>query len=235
MEEINFNAIRVLSLDLDDTLWPIMPAIDRADAATMAWFEQHAPRVAEHFDIPAMRALRADVAHRYPQFKHDLGILRRLCIRTALQQCGYHQGMAHGAWEVFYQHRMQVELYADALHLLERAAQSEGQVQLAAVSNGNADLNEIGIRHHFSVCIHAHEVAARKPEPAIWQQLIQQTGVAPEHILHVGDHPLEDTEGARQMGIQTIWLNRKEKNWPLNSHAPSHVPDLTPIVEALFC
>ena len=78
------------------------------------------------------------------------------------------------------------------------------------------------------------EVAARKPEPAIWQQLIQRTGVNPEQILHVGDHPLEDAEGARNMGIQAVWLNRSQQEWPLSSPAPSHIQSLQPIAQACF-
>ena len=35
--------IHAITLDLDDTLWPIWPTIERAESALQAWLRQHAP------------------------------------------------------------------------------------------------------------------------------------------------------------------------------------------------
>jgi putative hydrolase of the HAD superfamily len=50
--------IRALTLDLDDTLWPVWPAIQRAEAALHGWLLRHAPATAARFDVVALRALR---------------------------------------------------------------------------------------------------------------------------------------------------------------------------------
>ena len=54
--------ILALTLDLDDTLWPVWPALERADLAIDDWLRQHHPEVARAWPIAAMRKLRAHVA-----------------------------------------------------------------------------------------------------------------------------------------------------------------------------
>jgi putative hydrolase of the HAD superfamily len=41
-------------------------------------------------------------------------------------------------------------------------------------------------------------------------------------VLHVGDDPEADVEGARAAGLRPVWLNRSGTPWP----APSAAPDL---------
>ncbi|MGE8249674.1 MAG: HAD family hydrolase, partial [Stenotrophomonas bentonitica] len=47
-------------------------------------------------------------------------------------------------------------------------------------------------------------------------------GVAPAHVLHVGDHAEMDVVGAMQAGLRGCWINREEHAW----NHPSLQPDL---------
>ena len=51
-----------LSLDLDDTLWPIWPSIERAERALDAFLREHCPRTANRFPVHRMRRLREEGA-----------------------------------------------------------------------------------------------------------------------------------------------------------------------------
>jgi FMN phosphatase YigB (HAD superfamily) len=51
-------------------------------------------------------------------------------------------------------------------------------------------------------------VAFHKPSPVIYEVAVRQLGLPPEQILHVGDHFLEDVEGARSAGLQSLHLVR---------------------------
>ena len=44
--------IRGISFDLDDTLWPIWPTIERAEKALLDWLGAHAPMAAALFANP---------------------------------------------------------------------------------------------------------------------------------------------------------------------------------------
>ena len=51
-----FRRPRALTLDLDDTLWPVWPAIERAEAVLHDWLKAHAPATAAAFDTEIGRA-----------------------------------------------------------------------------------------------------------------------------------------------------------------------------------
>ena len=59
--------VHAITLDLDDTIWPIGPVIGRAETALGAWLRENAPRTAERWPLAAMRALRDEVAAEHPQ------------------------------------------------------------------------------------------------------------------------------------------------------------------------
>jgi putative hydrolase of the HAD superfamily len=83
---LDISRIRAITLDLDDTLWPIWPTIARAEAVLLDWLAEHAPATrALHASTAALRALRDRVQQLRPELSCDLGALRRESIRMALQ------------------------------------------------------------------------------------------------------------------------------------------------------
>src|SRR6478672_10133107 len=81
--------IRAVTLDLDDTLWPIWPTIERAEAVLLQWMAEHAPATAQLFkNTEALRAIRNQMVNLRPDLAHDLSALRRESIRLALTQAG---------------------------------------------------------------------------------------------------------------------------------------------------
>src|SRR3954451_6968263 len=81
---MNFSTIRALTLDLDDTLWPIAPAIARAEVVLHAWLARNAAATATRFDVAALRVLRDEMAHARPDIAHDFSAVRRESLRRAL-------------------------------------------------------------------------------------------------------------------------------------------------------
>ena len=146
--------IKAIGLDLDDTLWPIWPAISRAEAQMVAWLAQRAPASAAVFADPVQRqSLRDAVVQSRPDLGHDMSALRRAAVREALLRNGEDTALAEPAFDVFFEHRMRVELYADALPALVFLA---SRYPVIAVSNGNADVGRIGIGAHFKGDVSAH-------------------------------------------------------------------------------
>ena len=52
---LDVTLIKAITLDLDDTLWPVWPAIERAEKALDGWLGQHAPMTAAMFANPTIR------------------------------------------------------------------------------------------------------------------------------------------------------------------------------------
>lgn len=222
--------IKALTLDLDDTLWPIAPTIRRAEARANDWFRSEAPEVLQHFDSVRRQALREALLAEHPQRAHDLGWLRRRQFERMLAEAGHAAARADEVFEVFFSARQEVELYPDTLAALARLA---ARYPLAAVSNGNADLARIGLDRYFAFSLSASDYGAAKPDPGIYHEACRRLGVAPEHVLHVGDDPHTDVLGAQQAGLRAAWINRSEAEWSAPARPDVIARDLAALADLL--
>ena len=211
--------VQAITLDLDDTLWPFAPIGARIDQVLYEWMLQHSPATAAMYPVAAMRELRERSFHDNPHLHYDLSARRRLTLSEALEKSGADPALLEPAYEAFYAARNQVEFYPDAMDALARIA---ARVPVAALSNGNADLQRIGVSHHFTFQLGSREHGAAKPAASIFHAACERLGVAPAHVLHVGDHAEMDVVGAMQAGLRGCWINRVEHTW---TH-PSLQPDL---------
>ena len=202
--------ILAISLDLDDTLWPVTPAILAAEEHLDTWLRQHHVAVADAWPIAALRELRDAVSIERPDLAHDFTAQRLLTLERAFAACGIDNQHVDAAFEVYFAARNRVECYADAIPALLALAE---RVPLVSISNGNADLDRIGLRQHFKHSISARDFGAAKPAAAIFHDACTRLGLAPENVLHVGDDPLLDVIGAHEAGLRTAWLNRSGAKW----------------------
>jgi putative hydrolase of the HAD superfamily len=229
---MNASQIRALTLDLDDTLWPIWPAIERAEIVLHEWLVIHAPATAARFDRAALRALRNRVTLERPDWAHDLSALRRESVRMALAEARDDERLAHAAFEVFFAERQRVELFPDVLAALQRLAKT---YPLLAVSNGNADLSAIGLASWFRGGLSAREFGVGKPDPRIFAEACRRLQCAPGEVLHVGDDLELDVRGARGAGMQAVWMCRDEARGGEGIEGVVTVCDLHALADALGC
>lgn len=214
--------IRAITLDLDDTLWPVWPTIRRADAVTRDWLAArgagNTARRAADMQL-ALQARQRVLAAR-PEIAHDLGALKREVIRLLLQDSGDDPALADPAFEIFHRERQRVTLYEDALEALQFLA---ARWPLVAVSNGNADVGQAGVGRFFAGAVSAASVGVAKPDARIFHAGAAAGGVAPHEVLHVGDDAELDAVGALAVGMQVAWVNRDDRNWsaehPTRPHA----------------
>jgi putative hydrolase of the HAD superfamily len=228
---MNPSRVRALTLDLDDTLWPVWPAIERAEAALHGWLRTHAPATAARFDLAGLRALREQVALEQPQWSHDLSALRRESVRMALAAASDDEGLAEAAFEVFFAERQRVDFYPDVLDALRRLSKA---YPLLALSNGNADLARVGLAPWFRGSLSAREFGIGRPDARIFVEACRRLDCAPGEVLHVGDDLELDVRGARDAGLQVVWVCRGEgKGAGLDGVAS--VCDLQALAEKLGC
>jgi putative hydrolase of the HAD superfamily len=63
----------------------------------------------------------------------------------------------------------------------------------------------------------------------MFEKALEHTGLRPEQVVHVGDHPINDVQAARQVGMWTIWVNLPGQNWPQPARADETVNCLSAI------
>jgi 2-haloalkanoic acid dehalogenase type II len=223
--------VRAICFDLDNTFWDVWPVIVRAEQKMYDFLAQRYPRVVANVTIEMMRSAREQTAAAYPQMRHDFSFLRKQTLRDHAREFGYAEAMAEEAFDAFIQARNEVDLYADVLPALE---QLRTRYRLFTASNGNADLDQIGIAHFFERTIAARQVGALKPDPAIFHKVIEGTDLQAHEVVYVGDDPLLDVVGARGAGMQAIWIDRQGGEWPPEIEPAAHtVRSLTELTELL--
>lgn len=212
---LNVARIRAITLDLDDTLWPIWPTIARAEQVLDTWLTERAPATASRLrDAEWRSVLRAEVEAAHPEWAHDLTALRRESIRLALERAGDDPTLAEPAFDVFFAERQRVDLFDDAVPALRALG---ARYPIVALSNGNADLTRVGLAAHFTAAVSAREFGVAKPHAPIFHAAARLVGVEPEAVLHVGDDPQLDILGGLGAGMQVAWVNRHGAVW---AHEP---------------
>lgn len=218
--------IRAITLDLDDTLWPVAPTIMRAERKAHAWLEERFPDVTERWTTDRLRARRMEIHASRADLRHDLLHIRRIALQEAFLDCRIVEEAAREAiemaLELFMVGRNEVEFYPEVLEVLERLAD---RYAIASLSNGNADLTQIGLDHLFTAKVAAHTHGTSKPDRVIFHAACRALDCDPVEVVHVGDDPDMDVRGARAAGLHAVWINRDEKLW-VGDDMPVIVTDL---------
>ena len=85
-------------------------------------------------------------------------------------------------------------------------------LRLVAVSNWDCSLPEVlqrcGLAQALDGTVTSADARAAKPDPAIFEKALRLAGCAPAEVLHVGDTPGEDVDGARAAGIRPLLIDR---------------------------
>ena len=203
--------IKAVLFHLDDTLWPILPVITRAESVLHDWLAEHAPAVAGRFSIDMLRQQRMQLMATDPRYQIDLWALRHAGLSRAFASAGEDVAKVDQAMAVFSAARNAVTPFDDVAPGLASLRQ---RTLLGAVTNGTADLDVIGLAQHFQVCLSAPRLGCAKPGAAIFHLACEALGVAPAEALYVGDDPHLDIEGARRAGLQTMWIDRFGRELP---------------------
>jgi putative hydrolase of the HAD superfamily len=222
--------LRVVTFDLDDTLWDTRAAIKIASASFFSALS--AGGLADPTFTPETFHSKMRTVYRAaPGRQHDLTALRREALRRcALEDAGAAPGPAldqlvDAGVAAFLEGRNRPPLFDGVVASL-RALKRMGLV-LGVITNGNADVQRIagldGGLFDFSVT--SAEAGAAKPARAPFELAIAKASalvlgsggsggsarpslLPASCFLHVGDDAECDVQGARQLGMRSAWINR---------------------------
>jgi len=214
----------LITFDLDNTLWDVDSVIVTAEQSMRAWLRENVPEVVDLYNSSGLADIRAQVLANHPELKHNLSALRVFVTQRAIEACGYKSAnaerLSRAAFEVFMDGRHQVNYFEDALSTL--AALSR-QYTLAALSNGNADINRLGLDRFFSFAYSAAIVGKGKPHPDMFLAALERAGALPDGAVHIGDHLIDDIAGAQNVGMHTIWLDLAGEGLPDGAIRPTRI------------
>ena len=120
--------------------------------------------------------------------------------------------------------RQQQRLFPKTREVLE---QLSSQFKLGLLTNGAPDLQRekivaSGCEDLFSTIVISGEHGIGKPEPAIFERLLQELGVSSSEAIMVGNSLERDIAGARAAGVVSVWMRL-----PGEEDSPMILPDFT--------
>lgn len=236
--------------DVDDTL------VDFAGAARSALLD-----VATHFDGPApetgqrMLDAWAEVTEReYERFlaglvDFDQMLVDRMAAVVALLDPAGAQrldpvGLERIRNESIFGHWRPHDDAPAALARLRAAGLSIGVVSNSDGPYQRRKLAAAGLADLIPGAVFSGDVGVAKPAPEIFRAGADSLGLAPEHVVYVGDRWHTDVIGALSAGLAVVWVNRPGHSRPadaetqLRQAAPSglrlaELPDLEQLDPAL--
>jgi putative hydrolase of the HAD superfamily len=212
--------IKVLSFDLDDTLWPCYPTIKHAEKLLYQWMAENVPAITQVYNSNQLYEQRKLLGDEHPELKHDLTRLRIKSFECLMEEFELNDAWIQPAFDVFYEARQQVTLFDDVQPVLDDLLT---RYQLISLTNGNASTVKTGVDHWFDFSLNSSIIGKLKSEPDIYWQAQRQANINAQQMLHIGDDPLQDVAGAKSAGAKAIWLNRQKKPWPLQDCQPDAV------------
>jgi putative hydrolase of the HAD superfamily len=220
----------LVTFDLDNTLWDVAPVITRAEYAMESWFEDRFPSFSQQFPFSAREVVKQTILAEKPEIAFNLTALRLDMYKFTLKKFGLPSEeanlIAEAALAHFCEWRQRVDLFPHVVDVLEELNQD---YDLAVITNGNADVFHpyVGLGQYFDFAIRADQVGAAKPDADVFSMAAKTAGLDPAHIIHVGDHPVDDVFGAANVGARSIWFNRHgarrwSDEWGARSNAEVH-------------
>jgi len=205
--------LKLITLDLDNTLWNVTPTLINAEKILALWVPDNIPEAIAFYNKENLMALRKDFCKANPEkskFPTQIRktVLERCFLQSGLNQTQAREGMEK-AFSVFIKERNAVELFPETLGILQSLSE---KYKIIALTNGNADLSMIGIEHFFTAHYSAESTGKAKPDITMFAKAIEAVGCTEAQALHIGDHYIEDIGAATTAGFHSIWFNHNNKH-----------------------
>ncbi|RNL48176.1 HAD family hydrolase [Paraeggerthella hongkongensis] len=210
-------AVKAVFFDVGSTLLYPGPSVaetfarvaqERGHDLTVRDVEPHMPAMDAYYEAEYLRdgdfwcSHEGSVAIWMDQYRY-------VCHLTGISHDA--EGMAQSVHEA-YRKGDHWALYPDVMGCL-RALKQRG-LALAVVSNWDAGLEgllrDLRLLPYFDAVVSSAVVGYRKPDPVIFDLACEQLGVCADAVVHVGDRPDADGDGACAAGIRPIIIDRHD-------------------------
>ncbi len=204
---------KAISFDLDDTLYSNAPIMRATGLKMVEYFSRsfasfrdvnHQPiSFSHHYWL----AFRQQALQINPELVHDVAALRLVSYTLGIQALGIPlpeaKIQAKLALDYFTRERSSFIL-PDKTHLFLQ--ELSDNLPLVAITNGNVDVEAIGLKQYFTAIYHAGNGVKQKPDSQMFNLACQNLNISPDQLLHVGDCGRADISGAIKAGCQAAWL-----------------------------
>jgi putative hydrolase of the HAD superfamily len=220
---VNLRTPQAILFDLDDTLHDRRASVEAFTPALFAHLEPWLGGVS----LEAFQTVlhRVDYSGYVPREKFMQHLLEAFGARDfdALQLAGF--------W------RREFAKYArvmDGAHELLEWLRVNG-IKTGIVTNGTVQLQQAKINAldlRVDAVVISEAVGAKKPDAKPFLEALRLLEVLPQEAWFVGDHPVNDIEGAMQVGMKAFWIEREQRAINPPSQRIEHLKELCHFIGA---
>ena len=204
--------IRLITLDLDNTLWDIEKTMVRAEKELRAHLKSISEKAFDIYCSETTSEIRNRLLKEQPGLRSNLTEFRKLLLGEIFSLAGNSiqdsNILANSAFNTFFEFRNKVVFFEGAIDVLKALSE---RYKVYALTNGNADVKMIGIDKYLSGAVSSAEVGVSKPNPKIFEATLNKAGEEATSCIHIGDDYADDIVGANNAGVASIWLNHQHQ------------------------
>ncbi len=203
-ETIDWSSVKVISFDLDDTLWDNSGVIEKCLTELYQFLSEHEPKIKKHFTIDSMERISEQLIQLQKPEYENMTVLRKAVIRQMLTEVDGDLSLINPAFAVFYHWRNQIQVPKVSHQVLSHL---QKKFILVAISNGNSNLAKINLAHYFNKHYIAGIHGRAKPSPEMLQKVLESFAISNEEMIHIGDNYETDIISAKQTRCLSLQLH----------------------------
>jgi putative hydrolase of the HAD superfamily len=199
----NQSIIKVVSFDLDDTLYNNDYIIKRSEQAVITYLTNQFQIAGHSFNAHEMIALKKRLIKNEPIKYENLTLLRKKTLSLFCEKLLNTKMVVEEAMNIFFKQRHNVMLSKEMFACLEALSE---RYTLVSVSNGNASLKMLSIASFFTHSYSPQKGYRAKPHPEMLQSVLNHFNISPMELLHIGDNILFDGMAAKNVGCHYLHI-----------------------------
>ena len=219
------NKIKMITFDLDDTLWDNKPTITNAEIKTREWIEDRVGTI-EWGDLNDFLQLRETLIKKDRSITWDISKLRIEIFKEKIKGLASADDitkLAEDAFDYFLKKRHEIKLFPGVESALKTLSEN---YTLGVLTNGNADIYKLSIGKYFEFSISSLEAQNSKPNKSHFELAKSRLpNLKYSEMLHIGDHQINDVTGALNAGMHAVWFNKDAAEWAQNYNQPTTFSD----------
>jgi len=202
--------IQAIIFDLDNTL------IDRTATFTAFLMDQFDRCVQQIGTISKQAYIKVVLAYDNNGYTRKSELYKSVCKELDLTKT-----ISKELHNDFLLHYGKSPILLDGVHQVLKILQKD--FKLGLITNGRSisqrfKINQSGIGNYFHSIRISEEDGVKKPNREIFENCLKDLSVEANKSVYVGDHPINDVEAAKQVGMHAIWFKNEWYSPPNCQH-----------------